>query len=211
MPSSPLPKEKKKIPCVLIVEEQNNMALKTFLLIFSSSTCTLTVICEVFGLVKDCKLLSTCTQGEFLTLQTEDVFRNRLPCKLTNSHLHKPKKITVINVIIWLRKDHPQRIMNQIQQLSWFIDELLCKATITSFFFFSDTVEPLLTVTSLQQPSLYNSHYFGGHPYINSCLNLSTTGTSLQLHIVWQTSIYKLLLKPLYNGDFLLPPRTAPL
>ena len=77
--------------------------------------------------------------------------------------------------------------MNQIQQLSWFINELLCQATITSFFFFSDTVE-----TST------NSH-------------LSTTANSLQWPLFWQTSIYKLLLKPLYNGHFLLSPRTAQL
>ena len=110
-------------------------------------------------------------------MQTEGVFRNRLPCKFTNSHLYKPKTLTVINIIIRLRKDHPQRIMNQIQQLSWFIDELLCKARITSFFFFSDTVEPLLIATRPQQPSLYNSHYFGRHPYVNSCLNPSTAAT----------------------------------
>ena len=128
---------------------------------------------NLWSLWPNWSLYSTCTQGEFLTLQSEDVFRNRLPFKFTNSHLYKPKKITVINIIIRLRKDHPQRIMNQIQQLSWFIDELLCKATITSFFF------SVIQLNLYKRPPLY---------------------ISLQWPLFWRTSIYKLLLKPLYNS-----------
>ena len=53
------------------------------------------------------------------------------------------------------------------------------------------------TATSLQMATFWEVD----SPYIDSCLSLSTTATSLQMATFWGgQSIHWLLFKPLYNG-----------
>ena len=70
------------------------------------------------------------------------------------------KSICVIRQFLWLEAIHVQKFARNLNHVDITQSQKLT------------TVEPPLTATSLQWLLL-----FGGSPYIDSCLNLSTTAT----------------------------------